>query len=598
MTMTTIKKAAVIGAGVMGSGIAAHLANAGLDVVLLDMEKKFADGGVARQLKAGGFMDPAFAQRIRTGSTKDDLALLSDADWIIEAVAEKLEIKQSLYRAVDGVRKAGSIVSSNTSTIPLQALTGGLPESFAADFLITHFFNPPRIMRLLELVSGKATRPEVTATIRDFADRALGKSVVICKDTPGFIGNRIGNYWMVVAQNEAIELGLDVEEADAIISKPFGIPSTGIFGLLDLVGIDLMPTILRSLQNAVPAGDAVMDYDAEPPLLARMIAENRLGRKSGAGFVRLSPDRKSRDVTDLATGEYRPQKPASSESLDASGGNPRALMEHPGAGGRYAAIVMEKSLAYAASLVPDIADTPDAVDEAMRTGYGWKQGPFELIDRLGAGWLKARLEARGLTVPPYLALAAEKGGFYSVVNGRRSNLLPNGSIEPVTQSEGVLVLSDLRLAGKPVDSWDVANLWDLGDGVACLEIRTKMNTFNPTLMDAIDKAVERCRSDFKALVIGSDSTTSAPARTCACFSTSSKRVAALRWAVSSTKGTRRSRRSSTRLSLSSGPHRVWLSAAAANCCSTAMPSRPMPSFQSAWWRPASAPFPAGAAARR
>ena len=503
--MSKIKKAAVIGAGVMGSGIAAHLANAGLDVVLLDMEKTFADGGVARQLKAGGFMDPAFAQRIRTGSTKDDLALLSDADWIIEAVAEKLEIKQTLYRAVDGVRKGGSIVSSNTSTIPLQALTGGLPESFAADFLITHFFNPPRIMRLLELVSGKATKPAVTATIRDFADRALGKSVVVCKDTPGFIGNRIGNYWMAVALNEAIGLNLDVEEADAVMGKPFGIPSTGIFGLLGLVGIDLMPTILRSLQNATPAGDAVNDYDAEPPLLARMIAENRLGRKSGAGFVRLSPDRKSREVTDLATGEYRLQKPVSSESIDASGGHPRALMEHPGPGGRYAAIVMEKSLAYAASLVPDIADTPDAVDEAMRTGYGWKQGPFELIDRLGAGWLKARLEARGLAVPPYLTLAAEKGGFYSVVNGRRSNLLPNGAIEPVTQSEGVLVLSDLRLAKKPAEAWEVANLWDLGDGVACLEICTKMNTFNPALVDAIDKAVERCRSDFKALVIGSDS---------------------------------------------------------------------------------------------
>ncbi|QPB21894.1 3-hydroxyacyl-CoA dehydrogenase/enoyl-CoA hydratase family protein [Rhizobium sp. 007] len=503
--MSTIKKAAVIGAGVMGSGIAAHLANAGLDVVLLDMEKKFADDGVARQLKTGGFMDPAFSQRIGTGSTTDGLALLSDADWIIEAIAETLETKQILYRAVDGVRKIGSIVSSNTSTIPLQALTDGLPEGFAADFLITHFFNPPRIMRLLELVSGKATKPEVTATIRDFADRALGKSVVVCQDTPGFIGNRIGNYWMVVAQNEAIGLGLDVEEADAIIGKPFGIPSTGIFGLLDLVGIDLMPTILRSLQNATPAGDAVRDYDAEPPLVARMIAENRLGRKSGGGFVRLSPDRKSREVTDLATGEYRPQRPVSSESLDASGGDPRALMNHPGPGGRYAAIVMEKSLAYAASLAPVIADTPDAVDEAMRTGYGWKQGPFELIDRLGAGWLKARLEARGLVVPPYLALAAETSGFYSVVNGRRSYLLPNGAIEPVTQSEGVLVLSDHRLARKSVEALEVANLWDLGDGVACLEIRTKMNTFNPALLDAIDKAVERCRSDFKALVIGSDS---------------------------------------------------------------------------------------------
>ena len=179
-------------------------------------------------------------------------------------------------------------------------------------------------------------------------------------------------------------------------------------------------------------------------------------------------------------------------------------MEHAGLGGRYAAIVMEKALAYAASLVPEIADTPDAVDEAMRTGYGWKQGPFELIDRLGAGWLKARLEARGVAVPAYLALAAEKGGFYSVVNGRRSSLLPDGAIEPVAQSDGVLLIADLRLAGKPVEDWGVASLWDLGDGVACLEFRTKMNTFNPDLLDAIGKAVDRTAKDFKALVIGSD----------------------------------------------------------------------------------------------
>ncbi|MFS8050744.1 FAD-dependent oxidoreductase [Rhizobium sp. BR 314] len=503
--MVTIKKAAVIGAGVMGSGIAAHLANAGLDVVLLDVEKAFADGGVARQLKAGGFMDPAFATRIKTGSTKDDLALIADADWIVEAIAEKLDIKQALYRAVDGVRKEGSIVSSNTSTIPLHSLVEGLPTSFAADFLITHFFNPPRIMRLLELVSGKATKLEATATIRSFADHRLGKSVVVCKDTPGFIGNRIGNYWMVVAQNEAIDLGLEVEEADAVIGKPFGIPSTGIFGLLDLVGIDLMPTILRSLQKATPAGDAIKDCDAEPPLIARMIAENRLGRKSGAGFVRLSPDRKSRDVIDLLTGDYRPQKAVSSVSLEASAGDPRRLMEHGGLAGRYASVVMEKMLAYAASLVPNIADTPDAVDEAMRSGYGWKQGPFELIDQLGAGWLKARLETRGLAVPAYLSLAVERGGFYSVVDGKRVSLLPDGSIAPVHRGEGVLLLSDLRLSADPVEDWGVASLWDLGDGVACLEFRTKMNTYAPALFEAINKAIERCSRDFKALVIGSDS---------------------------------------------------------------------------------------------
>lgn len=501
----TIKKAGVIGAGVMGSGIAAHLANAGLEVVLLDMEKKFADGGVERQLKANGLMDPAFAKRIRTGSTADDLSLLADADWIIEAVAEKLEIKQTLYRAIDGVRKSGSVVSSNTSTIPLAALVGGLPDGFAADFLITHFFNPPRIMRLLEVVSGPKTRPDITAAISDFGDRTLGKCVVACKDTPGFIANRIGSFWMVVAQNEAIRLGLDVEEADAVIGKPFGIPSTGIFGLLDLVGIDLMPTIIRSLQNALPASDVVHAYEAEPPLIARMIAENRIGRKSGAGFVKLSADRKSREITDLQTGDYRPMKAVESESLTATRGEAKALMEHPDRGGLYAAAVMEVTLAYAASLVPEIADGPDAVDDAMRTGYGWKQGPFELIDRLGAGWLAERLVASGRPVPAYLSLAAEKGGFYATIDGRRNCLLPDGSHRPVARGEGVITIADLKLAGKPVSDYGPAALWDLGDGVACLEFRTKMNTFSKELLDAIGQAIIDVGKGFKALVIGSDS---------------------------------------------------------------------------------------------
>lgn len=502
--MAEIHTAAVIGAGVMGSGIAAHLANAGLEVILLDVDKKLADAGVARQVKAGGFMDTVFAARITTGSIAEDITRLVEADWIIEAVAENLEIKQTLYRAVEGVRKTGSIVSSNTSTIPLAALVKGLPERFARDFLITHFFNPPRIMRLLELVAGGQTRPEATADIGKFADQTLGKSVVLCKDTPGFIANRIGNYWLSAALNEAIALGITVEEADAVIAKPFGIPATGIFGLLDLVGIDLLPMVLRSLQSATGAGDAIHDYAAEPPLITEMIAANRLGRKSGAGFTRLSPDRKTREIIDLATGEYRPQQPLASESLTAAGSDPRALMEHIGLGGRYAAAVMERTLAYAASLVPEIADTPNAVDEAMRTGYGWKQGPFELIDRLGAAWLQTRLDARGMMVPAYLALAAKHGGFYSHQDRQLAGLRPNGAITAFPRDKDVILIADLALASEPVAAWESANLWDLGDGVACLEIRSKMNTFSPGLLDAIEEAVELCRTDFSAMVIGSD----------------------------------------------------------------------------------------------
>jgi 3-hydroxyacyl-CoA dehydrogenase len=502
--MGSISKVGVIGAGVMGSGIAAHFANAGAEVVLLDVERRFAEDGVSKQIKAGGFMDPAFADRVTPGSTAANMSLLADADWIIEAVAERLDVKQSLYRAVDAVRKPGSIVSSNTSTIPLSTLVGGLPESFARDFLIAHFFNPPRHMRLLELVRGASTRAEAVAAVREFADRGLGKAVVDCNDTPGFIGNRVGTYWMAVAMNEAISRGLDPEEADAVIGKPFGIPSTGIFGLLDLVGIDLMVTILRTIKSALPAGDAFQSYPAEPPLLTRMIAENRIGRKSGAGFVKLSQDRKSRLVTDLQSGEYRPQRNVSSASLEASKGDAAALMADNGPGGRYAAVVMRKTLAYAVSLVPEIADGPDAVDEAMRSGYGWKQGPFELIDRLGAGWLADQLRAHGEPVPAYLELAAARGGFYTVADRRRMALLPNGEHRPLAIAKGVLTVAALSLSSKPVLSGGVANLWDLGDGVAGLEFRTKMNTLSSPLLDRLDEAVERTGSDFRALVIGSD----------------------------------------------------------------------------------------------
>ncbi|MFG1343925.1 FAD-dependent oxidoreductase [Xanthobacter autotrophicus DSM 431] len=502
--MAHFRKAGVIGAGVMGSGIAAHLANAGLEVVLLDVEAATATAAVARQLKAGGFMDPAFAGRIATGSVDDEMPLLADADWIIEAVAERLDIKQGLYARIESVRKPGSIVSSNTSTIPLADLVTGLPEAFAADFLVTHFFNPPRTMPLLELVAGPATRPQALAAIRDFGDRQLGKSVVVCRDTPGFIANRIGNYWMAAAVNEAIALGLDVEVADAAISKPFGIPRTGIFGLMDLVGIDLMAMVLRSMHDALPASDAMQDYPVEPPLLARMVGEKRLGRKSGAGFVKLSADRRSRAVTDLITGEYRPQKQVSSDSLDDAKGDARALMEHAGAAGCYAAAVMEKSLAYAARVAPEIADGPDAVDAAMRGGYGWAKGPFELIDQLGAGWLAGRLEQRGLPVPDYLAQAAEAGGFYSVADGARLCLLPDGTRRKVAQPEGIITLAAVRLASKPVEDWGAATLWDLGDGIACFEIRSKMNTFGTPVLDALEAALARVAQDFKGLVIGSD----------------------------------------------------------------------------------------------
>lgn len=501
--MTKIVKAAVIGAGVMGAGIAAHFANSGVDVVLLDIDVDRARQGIQNQLKAGGFMLPAFADRIAPGSIADDLTLLSDVDWIVEAVVENLNIKQTLYRAINTMRKPGSIVSSNTSTIPLKTLTQGLPEPFAAEFLVTHFFNPPRVMRLLEIVAGVQTKPECIAAIVDFADRRLGKGVVFCKDTPGFIGNRVGNYWMAVAQNEAITRGLDVEVADALVSKPWGIPSTGIFGLLDLIGIDLMATLLHGLQAALSASDAIQDYLAEPPLMTAMIAENRLGRKSGAGFVRVGAD-KQREITDLASGQYRLQRALDPEIVALTKLDPGSLLAHPDPAADYAGSVMGKTFAYVAALIPEIADTPEAVDTAMRLGYGWATGPFELMDRIGVADLVDILLQKGIDVPPYLALAAARGGFYATVNGQRRALLPDGTQVRADQGETIITIAALRSVVAPVVTSSVANLWDLDDGVACLELSTKMNTITPDVLDFIGVALDRTAQDFRALVIGGD----------------------------------------------------------------------------------------------
>jgi len=502
--METIRKAAVIGAGTMGAGIAAHLANAGLDVVLLDLDAKVAAAGLERQIKAGGLMHPSLAKNVVTGSSTTDLSLLADADWIIEAVAERLDIKRGLYAAIDGVRKPGAIVSSNTSTIPLGQLVETMPEDFARHFLVTHFFNPPRQMRLLELVTGPKTDPAVFARIGAFADAGLGKGVVVCKDTPGFIANRIGCFWLAAGQAEAIALCIDVEEADAVLGKPFGVPSTGIFGLLDLIGVDLVPYILRSLQGSLPENDPVQTFPAEPALVAAMIAAGRTGRKGGGGFYRLSADRKTRETIDLATGDYRPSRPVASESLDAARGDALALMAHAGVGGVYAARVMLKTLAYAARLVPEIADSPAAIDEAMRMGYAWKEGPFELIDRLGPAAIADELLAIGESVPPMLAFAIENGGFYRVRDGQVDCLTADGQYSPSAPREGVLTLAALARRTRPVWAGKEAQLWDLGDGVACLELRSKLNTFSPAVLEAVGEAVTVAERDFQALVIGSD----------------------------------------------------------------------------------------------
>ena len=514
-----IRRAAVVGAGTMGSGIAAQLANAGIPVLLLDI---VPPGATDRNLLAAGaltrmrtqqplpFMSAEAAALVTAGNVEDSLDALRDVDWIIEAVFEDPAVKTPLYKTLDGARRAGSIITSNTSTIPLHDLIAGQSDAFAADFAITHFFNPPRYMRLLELVSGPRTRPEVTAALHVTCDVRLGKGVVTCKDTPGFIANRIGTFFMYCAMHEALKHGLSVEEADAVCGKPMGLPKTGIFGLTDLVGLDLMPHIMKSFHATLPAGDAFLALPTTFAPMQKLIAAGNTGRKSkGGGFTRLVTDAsgsRSKQVVDLATGEYRAERTPVLASLTAARGRNalRTLVAFDDRGGKFASALLAQSLSYAAALVPTIADRVSAVDTAMRLGYGWTFGPFELIDQLGASPFAALLTKHGIAVP---ALIAMNKPFYRVEAGVLQELLPSGEYSAVPRPAGVVALADVKRASKPVMKNGSASVWDIGDGVLCLEFTSKMNTLDPDIMSMIRQIIATVgdgKGTYKALVIQND----------------------------------------------------------------------------------------------
>jgi 3-hydroxyacyl-CoA dehydrogenase len=499
-----IQKAAVIGAGSMGSGIAAHLANAGIPVVLLDLPSEggarnaIAEAGIQRQLKAGGFMHASAARLVTPGNTEEGFSLLADADWIVEAVLEDTAVKRALYKRVEAARKDGSLVSSNTSTILLSRLTEGMGERFARDFSITHFFNPPRTMQLAELIGGPRTDAAALEKLRTILDLILGKAVVAARDTPGFIANRIGCYWMAAGVHAALSLGLTVEEADAVLSGAFGWPRTGLFGLFDLIGVDLVPPIWGSLEEALPADDGMQaEKLARHPLIVAMLERGLRGRKAGAGFYRLAADR-SREALDLKTLQYRPMQPAS----DLPTADLRQLCTGDTPQARFAWHVLSRGVGYSAAVAPDIAEDVKAVDDAMSLGYNWRTGPFALADRAGAGWIAERLAAEGVPVPPLLARAAELGGFHSA--GGNEVLSTDGACRAVAVRPGSLRLTQLRGRSQPVFSTAGASLFDMEEGVACLELKTKMNVFDETVFTAVLRAADELPRGFRALVIGSE----------------------------------------------------------------------------------------------
>jgi 3-hydroxyacyl-CoA dehydrogenase len=485
--MAEIKRVAVIGAGTMGAGIAAQIANAGVKVLLLDIVPAGAND-----------MHDRNAALVETGNIDDDLGRVAECDWIVEAVLERTDVKQALYRRLDALRRPGTAISSNTSTIALKVLTEGMSEQFRRDFLITHFFNPPRYMRLIEIVAGPESDPATVAGIERFVDVTLGKSVVRCEDSPGFIANRLGIYWMQLGMIEAIDLGLTVEEADAVNGRPFGIPRTGVFGLMDLVGIDLGPHINASMRGVLPADDAFHAVDREVPLIGRMIAAGLTGRKGKGGFYRLDRTAAGRTkvAMDLASGEYRAEQVPVLPEVEAAGKDLHGLLAAPTKAGRYAFRVFAQVITYAATLVPEAAGTIADIDAAMRLGYAWKWGPFELADKIGTDWLIGRLTEAGLPVPALLASAAGRS-FYRLQGGKRQFLGLDGAYHDVVRPEGVLLLEDIRLAAKPVLKTAFAAVWDIGDGVACLEFISRSNLIDAEMLD---QAAALVRERFKALV--------------------------------------------------------------------------------------------------
>lgn len=521
----TINKVAVIGAGVMGSGIAAQIANAGVPVILLDIvpdgaedRNVIASGAVQKMLKAdpAPFMSKKNAKLIEVGNLEDDLEKLGDCDWIVEVVLEDLKIKHATYEKIQKHRKKGSIVSSNTSTIPLAKLAQGQPDEFVKDFMITHFFNPPRYMRLMEIVTSDKTRSDAVNTITDFCDVRLGKGVVPCNDTPGFIVNRLLVFWMQAAVNEAISGNVPIEVADAVMGKPIGVPKTAVFGLIDLVGVDLMPYLATSMLSTLPEKDAYRDIYQDYPFVQQMIDAGYNGRKGKGGFYRLNPDApkgtKEKQALDLKADsfseeQYRKADKPKLESVKAGKQGLRAVVETDDEGGRYAWKVLAQTLAYAASLVPEIADDIAKVDEAMRLGTNWKFGPFEMIDRLGPKWFADKLKEEGIDVPPLLEKVGD-GTFYQVSDGQLQFFGTDGQYHNVERGEGVLLLRDIKLSNEPVIKTASASVWNIGDGVLCVEFTGKMNALDDQVFAAYYQAIKligdgskKDGGDYKAMVI-------------------------------------------------------------------------------------------------
>jgi 3-hydroxyacyl-CoA dehydrogenase len=525
-----IERAAVIGAGIMGAGIAAHLANVGIPSVLLDIvppdardsrdpaaRNRITQAGLDRAIKArpaSAFYDTRAARLITIGNVEDDFARVGEADWIVEVVIEQLDAKRETYARIEQVRKPGSIVSSNTSGIPARLLTEGRGDDFRRHFLITHFFNPVRFMKLLEVVPNTNTEPELLRFMVEFGTERLGKGVVICKDTPNFIGNRIGSFGFETAVRRMLEEGLKIEEVDAILGPAMGRPRSAVFRTADLAGIDTLVHVADNLYANLP-DDPQRAIFRVPDFIREMAARKWLGDKTGQGFYKRVPGANGRSeilVLDPATMEYRPQDAARFPSLEAARGKGdpidrvRTVLAGDDPAARFAWGVTADTWLYTATVTPTIAHDIPSVDNAMRWGYAWEQGPFEVWEALGVAAIAERMTGEGRTLPPLVeqALSRGQGHFYRGDVPRAYFDFTSGTFVPERQRVPALPLAPLKRAGKVVRENASASLIDLGDGVLGLEFHTKLNTIDEDMVTLMQGAVEEAQRTWRALVIGND----------------------------------------------------------------------------------------------
>lgn len=527
-----IRKAAVIGSGVMGGGIAALLASAGVRTLLLDIvppdlkDEEKNDPKARNRIVKGGFdammkanppliMDKKEAARIEIGNLEDDFAQLAECDWIVEVVVENLQVKRQLFERVDGVRKPTAVVSSNTSGIPLQKMAEGRSEAFRAHFLGTHFFNPVRYMKLLEIIPGPETDSDVLNFMADFGERILGKGIVWAKDTPNFVGNRIGVQGIVRAMQRMVEDGLTIPEVDALFGPALGRPKTAMFKTSDLVGLDTLAHVAKNTYDMVP-DDEQRDAFVLPEFVNQMIEKGLLGKKSGAGFYKtdLTPEwKKIRKVVNLDTLEYeeygKPEFPCLTEAKAAKTlpEKMRAVLYGEDKGANFAWKAIADYLIYAANRIPEISDTIVEIDNAMKWGYNFELGPFETWDAIGVAKSVERMKAEGFAVPEKVEkmLAAGNDAFYKVENGRRLFFdFASGEYQPIQTSENVISLAALKADGRVVQSCQSASLVDIGDGVFCCEFHTKMNAINREIVEFMAEAMDYVEENGAGLVIGNE----------------------------------------------------------------------------------------------